>query len=58
MGATFGNNIYEVNYASGALWKRFMVKDPTLFQDVGFHQDIMCMYAESAALQASVQLNQ
>ena len=58
MAATFKKNIHEVNCASGALWKQLMVKDPALFQDVGFHQDIVRMYAESAALQASVQLNQ
>lgn len=58
MAATFKKNIHEVNCESGRIWKELMATDPQLFEDVGLHQDILRLYVEPIALDASVKLNQ
>ncbi|KAK4148576.1 FAD dependent oxidoreductase-domain-containing protein [Chaetomidium leptoderma] len=48
MAATFKKNIQE----------ELMSTTPQLFEDVGFHKDIIRLYVEDVALDASVKLNQ
>lgn len=57
MAATFKKNIHEVNVESGKLWRQLMKTDPQLFEDVGYHSDILRLYVESAALDVSIKLN-
>lgn len=57
MAAAFKKDIHRVNQGSGALWKDLMRTHPALFEDVGFHEDIIRMYVDTAALDASVELN-
>ncbi|KAH6850672.1 FAD dependent oxidoreductase-domain-containing protein [Chaetomium sp. MPI-CAGE-AT-0009] len=57
MAAMFKKNIHSVNCESGKLWKELMKTAPELFQDVGLHNDIVRLYVETVALDASVTLN-
>ncbi|GAB0133347.1 hypothetical protein EsDP_00001759 [Epichloe bromicola] len=57
MAATFKKNMHEVNCESGKLWKELMMTNPQLFEDVGLHKDIIRMYVEPVALDASIKLN-
>ncbi|GAP87847.1 putative FAD dependent oxidoreductase [Rosellinia necatrix] len=57
MAAAFKKNIHEVNVESGKIWKELMSSVPQLFEDVGFRKDIIRLYAESVAVDASIQLN-
>lgn len=56
--AEFKRNIHEVNCESGTLWNELMRSDPHLFEGVGLHKDIVRLYEEDSALEASVTLNQ
>ncbi|KAK1530169.1 uncharacterized protein CCOS01_05272 [Colletotrichum costaricense] len=58
MAAHFKKNIHEVNVESGKLWRELMKNEPQLFEDVGLHEDIIRLYVEDVALEASVGLNQ
>ncbi|KAK1675207.1 FAD dependent oxidoreductase-domain-containing protein [Colletotrichum godetiae] len=58
MAAYFKKNIHEVNVESGKLWRELMKKEPHLFEEVGLHEDIIRLYVEDVALEASVSLNQ
>ncbi|EAQ86380.1 hypothetical protein CHGG_07633 [Chaetomium globosum CBS 148.51] len=57
MAAMFKKNIHSVNCESWKLWKELMNTAPHLFQDVGLHNDIVRLYVETIALDASVTLN-
>ncbi|KAL1796123.1 hypothetical protein ACET3X_006347 [Alternaria dauci] len=57
MAETFKKNIHEVNCESGKIWKELMDTSPDLFDDVGFHKDIIRMYVEPVALESSIKLN-
>ncbi|OHE97564.1 hypothetical protein CORC01_07179 [Colletotrichum orchidophilum] len=57
MAATFKKNIHEVNVESGKLWRELMKNEPQLFENVGLHEDIIRLYVEDVALDASVELN-
>ncbi|KAH6641039.1 FAD dependent oxidoreductase-domain-containing protein [Chaetomium tenue] len=57
MAAMFKKNIHSVNCESWKLWKELMNTAPELFQDVGLHNDIVRLYVETLALDASVTLN-
>ncbi|CAG5152434.1 uncharacterized protein ALTATR162_LOCUS2769 [Alternaria atra] len=57
MAANFKRDIHEVNCESGRIWKECMETNPQLFRDVGFHKDIIRMYVEPVALDASIKLN-
>lgn len=57
MAATFKKNIHSVNLESWKLWKELMNTAPELFQNVGLHSDIVRLYVETIALDASVTLN-
>ncbi|KAI9164091.1 Methionyl-tRNA formyltransferase [Paramyrothecium foliicola] len=58
MAATFKKDIHEVNGESGKIWQDLMNNYPQLFKDVGFHEDIIRMYVEVDALNASITLYQ
>ncbi|KAK1634025.1 FAD dependent oxidoreductase-domain-containing protein [Colletotrichum phormii] len=58
MAAHFKKNIHEVNVESGKLWRELMKNEPHLFEEVGLHEDIIRLYVEDVALEASVDLNQ
>ncbi|KAK4237792.1 FAD dependent oxidoreductase-domain-containing protein [Achaetomium macrosporum] len=57
MAATFKKNIHEVNREAGKLWRELINSAPHLFEDVGFHDDIIRLYVESVALDKSVELH-
>ncbi|KAK3303704.1 FAD dependent oxidoreductase-domain-containing protein [Chaetomium strumarium] len=57
MAATFKKNIHQVNREAGKLWRELMRSAPRLFEDTGFHDDIIRLYVESTALDKSVELH-
>lgn len=57
MAATFKADIHGVNVESGKIWRQLMKTDPHLFEDVGYHNDILRLYVEPEALDVSIKLN-
>ncbi|EME46917.1 hypothetical protein DOTSEDRAFT_87328 [Dothistroma septosporum NZE10] len=57
MASGFKKDIHSVNQQGGILWQELKATSPHLFDDVGLHEDIIRMYVEQPALDASVQLN-
>lgn len=57
MAAVFKKDMYAVNKMAGDLWKELMLTHPTLFEDVGFNKDIVRLYVDQVAVEASVELN-
>ncbi|KAH6626504.1 FAD dependent oxidoreductase-domain-containing protein [Chaetomium sp. MPI-SDFR-AT-0129] len=57
MAAMFKKEIHSVNTEAGRLWKELIKTAPELFEESGFRKDIVRLYVESVALEASVGLN-